>query len=67
MNKLRLVFAPRASERLAQIAAYLSEQGLPNSFVVEYLNQFEYCHIPQLVAFFFNCRTVELRDKKLKK
>lgn len=41
MNKLRLVFAPRASERLTQIAEYLSEQGLPNSFVVDYLNQFE--------------------------
>lgn len=26
---------------MAQIAEYLSEQGLPNSFIVAYLNQFE--------------------------
>lgn len=41
MSKLTLVFSPRASERLAQIATHLSEQSLPNSFIVEYLNQFE--------------------------
>ncbi|GAB2905383.1 type II toxin-antitoxin system RelE/ParE family toxin [Rheinheimera gaetbuli] len=41
MSKLTLVFSPRAVERLAQIATHLSEQSLPNSFIVEYLNQFE--------------------------
>jgi len=39
MSKLQLVFSPRAKERLSQIAEYLSGQGLPDSFVVEYLNQ----------------------------
>ncbi|WP_040554899.1 type II toxin-antitoxin system RelE/ParE family toxin [Rheinheimera sp. A13L] len=41
MSKLQLVFSPRAKERLSEIAEYLSGQGLPDSFVVEYLNQFE--------------------------
>ena len=41
MSKLQLVFSPRAKERLSQIAEYLSGQGLPNAFVVEYINQFE--------------------------
>ncbi|NRQ43982.1 type II toxin-antitoxin system RelE/ParE family toxin [Rheinheimera sp. YQF-2] len=41
MSKLTLVFSPRASERLEQIATHLSEQSLPNTFIVEYLNQFE--------------------------
>lgn len=41
MNKLPLVFSPRAMERLTQIADYLSEQGLPNAFVIDYLNQLE--------------------------
>ncbi|PKM19183.1 MAG: type II toxin-antitoxin system RelE/ParE family toxin [Gammaproteobacteria bacterium HGW-Gammaproteobacteria-15] len=41
MNRPDLVFSPRASERLAQIATHLSEQGLPNTFVIKYLNQFE--------------------------
>lgn len=41
MSKLQLVFSPRAKERLSQIAEYLSGQGFPDSFVVEYLNQFE--------------------------
>ncbi|MBU1308058.1 type II toxin-antitoxin system RelE/ParE family toxin [Rheinheimera muenzenbergensis] len=41
MSKLALVFSPRASERLAQIASHLSEQGLSNAFIVDYLNQFE--------------------------
>ncbi|MEE2002121.1 type II toxin-antitoxin system RelE/ParE family toxin [Alkalimonas sp. MEB108] len=41
MNKRTLVFSPRAMERLTQIADYLSEQGLPNAFVIDYLNQFE--------------------------
>ena len=41
MSKPELVFSPRASERLAQIAAHLSDQGLSNAFIIEYLNQFE--------------------------
>ncbi|WP_027670446.1 type II toxin-antitoxin system RelE/ParE family toxin [Rheinheimera baltica] len=41
MSKLTLAFSPRASERLGQIAAHLSEQGLSNAFVIDYLNQFE--------------------------
>ena len=41
MSKPGLFFSPRAIERLEQIAAYLSDQGLPNSFVIDYLNQFE--------------------------
>ncbi|GAB60576.1 type II toxin-antitoxin system RelE/ParE family toxin [Rheinheimera nanhaiensis] len=41
MNKRRIVFSPRASERLAQIATFLSEQGLSNAFIINYLQQFE--------------------------
>ena len=41
MSKRRIVFSPRASERLAQIATFLSEQGLSNAFVINYLDQFE--------------------------
>ena len=41
MSKLQLVFSPRAKDRLSQIAEYLSGQGLANTFVIEYLNQFE--------------------------
>ncbi len=41
MNKRRIVFSPRASERLAQIATFLSEQGLSNTFIINYLQQFE--------------------------
>ncbi len=41
MSSLQLVFSPRAQERLSQISEYLSKQGLPDPFVVEYLNQFE--------------------------
>ncbi len=41
MNKIRLVFSPRAKQRLEDIAEYLYQQNLSNEFVVNYLNQFE--------------------------
>jgi len=41
MNKHRIVFSPRARERLEEIADYLYQQQLSREFVLGYLNQFE--------------------------
>ena len=41
MSEWRIVFSPRAVERLEEIADYLYAQHLSAEFVVEYLQQFE--------------------------
>jgi len=41
MNKHRIVFSPRARERLEEIADYLYQQHLSREFVLDYLNKFE--------------------------
>lgn len=41
MNEYRIVFSPRARDRLQQIAAYLYQQNLSKKFVTEYLDRFE--------------------------
>ena len=41
MNNYRIVFSPRAQQRLEEIADYLYQQQLSNQFVVNYLQRFE--------------------------
>ncbi len=41
MNDLRIIFSPRAKERLADIADYLYQQDCSKPFVLNYLNRFE--------------------------
>ena len=41
MNEYRIVFSPRARQRLAEIADYLYQQNLSQRFVVTYLERFE--------------------------
>jgi len=41
MNKHRIVFSPRARERLEEIADYLYHQQLSRKFILDYLNKFE--------------------------
>lgn len=41
MNNYRIVFSPRAQQRLAEIVDYLYQQELSNQFVLEYLQRFE--------------------------
>jgi plasmid stabilization system protein ParE len=41
MNNYRIVFSPRAQQRLEEIADYLYQQHLSNQFVVNYLQRFE--------------------------
>lgn len=41
MNKPRIVFSPRAQQRLDEIADYLYQQNLSGGFVRGYLNRFE--------------------------
>ncbi|NOV28608.1 type II toxin-antitoxin system RelE/ParE family toxin [Methylomonas sp. ZR1] len=41
MSEYRIVFSPRAQQRLAEIADYLYRQNLSQRFVLEYLQRFE--------------------------
>ena len=41
MNNYRIVFSPRAQQRLEEIAEYLYQQQLSKQFVLEYLQRFE--------------------------
>jgi len=41
MNETRIVFSPRARERMEEIADYLYQQQLSNEFVLSYLSRFE--------------------------
>ncbi len=41
MNNYRIVFSPRAQQRLEEIADYLYQQQLSNQFVLDYLQRFE--------------------------
>ena len=41
MNSYRIVFSPRAQQRMDEIACYLYQQELSNEFVLEYLQRFE--------------------------
>lgn len=41
MSKIKIVFSPRARQRLEEIADYLYRQQLSKSFVVNYLRRFE--------------------------
>jgi len=40
MNNLKIIFAPRAKQCLAEIADYLYQQDLSKPFVLKYLKQF---------------------------
>ena len=41
MSDFKIIFSPRARERLADIADYLYQQDCSKSFVLNYLNRFE--------------------------
>lgn len=41
MSEYRIVFSPRAQQRLAEVADYLYRQNLSNRFVLDYLQRFE--------------------------
>ena len=41
MNEYRIVFSPRARQRLAEVADYLYQQNLSQRFVLDYLQRFE--------------------------
>ncbi|WP_267873572.1 hypothetical protein [Methylomonas albis] len=41
MSEYRIVFSPRAGQRLAEIADYLYRQNLSQRFVLDYLQRFE--------------------------
>jgi len=41
MNNYRIVFSPRAQQRLEEIAEYLYQQQLSKRFVLAYLQRFE--------------------------
>ena len=41
MSEYRIVFSPRAEQRLADIADYLYQQKLSQRFVLDYLQRFE--------------------------
>ncbi|MGR8932457.1 MAG: type II toxin-antitoxin system RelE/ParE family toxin [Gammaproteobacteria bacterium] len=41
MSEYRIVFSPRARQRLAEVADYLYRQNLSNRFVLDYLQRFE--------------------------
>ena len=41
MNNYRIVFSPRAQQRLEEIADYLYQQQLSERFVLAYLQRFE--------------------------
>jgi Plasmid stabilization system protein len=41
MNEYRIVFSPRAEQRLAEIVDYLYQQNLSQRFVLDYLQRFE--------------------------
>lgn len=41
MSEYRIVFSPRAGQRLAEIADYLYQQNLSQRFVLDYLQRFE--------------------------
>ncbi len=41
MNNYRIVFSPRAKQRLEEIADYLYQQQLSRQFVIDYLQRFE--------------------------
>jgi len=41
MSKYRIVFSPRARQRLEEMADYLYQQHLSSSFVLKYLDDFE--------------------------
>jgi plasmid stabilization system protein ParE len=41
MSEYRIVFSPRARQRLAEIADYLYRQNLSQRFVLDYLQRFE--------------------------
>ncbi len=42
MSKYRIVFSPKARDRLLELADYLYRQKLSNRFVTDYLDQFEH-------------------------
>lgn len=41
MSEYRIVFSPRARQRLAEVADYLYRQNLSQRFVLDYLQRFE--------------------------
>ena len=41
MSECRIVFSPRAQQRLAEVADYLYRQNLSQRFVLDYLQRFE--------------------------
>jgi plasmid stabilization system protein ParE len=41
MSEYRIVFSPRARQRLAEVADYLYQQNLSQRFVLDYLQRFE--------------------------
>jgi plasmid stabilization system protein ParE len=41
MSDYRIVFSPRAQERLAEVADYLYQQNLSQRFVLDYMQRFE--------------------------
>jgi plasmid stabilization system protein ParE len=41
MSEYRIVFSPRARQRLADVADYLYQQNLSQRFVLDYLQRFE--------------------------
>lgn len=41
MNEYKIVFSPRARDKLVELADYLYQQKLSNRFVIDYLDQFE--------------------------
>jgi len=41
MSRHRIVFSPRARQRLEEIAEYLYQKKLSKAFVLQYLQQFE--------------------------
>jgi plasmid stabilization system protein ParE len=41
MSDYRIVFSPRAQQRLAEVADYLYQQNLSQRFVLDYMQRFE--------------------------
>ena len=41
MSDIKIVFSPRAKQRLEEIADYLYQQQLSKTFVLDYLKRFE--------------------------
>jgi len=41
MSEYRIVFSPRAQQRLAEVADYLYRQNLSKRFVLDYMQRFE--------------------------